>query len=152
MKSLHQAKQVYFLLLVIADESSRPNVSKEKAFDGDGLTFYESKKTGDGWIRLGFSEPVKIEKLRYLSRNEDDNVWKGNQYELVYWDDNQWISLGKQVVAGEKLIYKNVLGDALLLLHNLTKKKNEFSLTIIESKFGGKNRKLMVIEKTNDNR
>jgi len=56
-----------------------------------------------------------------------DNFIKENEeYELFYWDKNQWNSMGKQIGTSKQYLeYTNAPLNALFLLRNLTKGKEE---------------------------
>ncbi|MGL5918940.1 MAG: hypothetical protein ACRCZQ_00320, partial [Bacteroidales bacterium] len=61
-----------------------------------------------------------------------------NRYELFYWNNNKWSSLGQTIADSDSLIYENLPKGALLLLRNLTKGREEDHLhTRMETKFGG---------------
>ena len=46
------------------------------------------------------------------------------RYELFYWDD-EWKGLGRQVAESDSLVYESVPCSALLWLHNYTRGKEE---------------------------
>ena len=104
-----------------------------KTFDNDGLTYYRSKEN-DSWIGVDFGRKVSIDKIRYLPRNDDNNVWIGDEYELVSWDGEGWNSLGRQKATTHTLTYNNVPHNALLLLHNRTKGVEERPFTMEDGK------------------
>jgi hypothetical protein len=98
----------------------------ENVMDGDILTFFESSKINGGWVGIDYGKPVKIDRIRYMPRNDDNSIVKGQEYELVYWDDGQWISAGIKIAENDNfLMYRDIPSDALYLLHNLTKGKEE---------------------------
>ncbi|MBC7915460.1 MAG: discoidin domain-containing protein [Pyrinomonadaceae bacterium] len=90
---------------------------KEVAFDGNPLTFFESAHPDNNWIGLRFSQPQKITKIKFLSRNDLNSIYESNSYELFYWD-NDWISLGTKVANGKSIRYSNVPKGALLWLRS----------------------------------
>ena len=111
-------------------EHSHPDRNVEKAFDGNAVTYFESKQVGNAWVGMDFGQPVQIERVRYLPRNDDNNnVWKGDCYELFYWL-RRWVSLGVQVAQSDRLEYDNVPQNALLLLHNHTRGMEERIFTV----------------------
>jgi hypothetical protein len=107
---------------VIGTEGSYKNQGnvKEKAFDKNPLTYFDSDKTAGAWVGMDFGVPVEIEKILYVPRGDGNSIILGNEYELVYWDNGQWNSLGKQIANDNFLEYKNCPTHALFLLHNLT--------------------------------
>jgi hypothetical protein len=112
---------------IIANAKVHPDFSertKEKAFDGDVLTFYHADKADSCWIGMDFKTPQKISRIRYLSRNGNNIIVPGNTYEVYYWD-NEWISLGKKEAKNHVLIYENVPSNALYFIHNYSGGKEE---------------------------
>lgn len=97
---------------------------KEKAFDGDWLTFYSSGNNPP-WIGFDFKKKVRIEKVRCVPRSDDNNIRYGDKYELKYWGKVGWISLGIKIASDNYLIYDNVPAKTLLWLSNLTRGKEE---------------------------
>jgi hypothetical protein len=110
-------------------EHAHPDRSVEKAFDGNAVSYFESKQVGNAWVGMDFGQPVRIACIKYLPRNDDNNVWKGDLYELFYWR-RRWVSLGEQVAQSDRLEYDNVPQNALLLLHNHTKGVEERIFTV----------------------
>ncbi|WP_139959608.1 hypothetical protein [Flavicella sediminum] len=103
---------------------------KYGAFDDNTLTY-----SGGDYFKLGlkFSKPQTIGFVEFQSRNDDNHINKGEDYELFYWDKN-WKSLGKQKAQDTLLHYNNVPKNALLWLRNLTKGREEHIFCIDENK------------------
>lgn len=91
-------------------------------FDNNPLTY-----TGGDCFKLGlkFTKPESIGYIEFQSRHDDNHINKGQNYELFYWD-NDWKSLGKQIAQDTLLCYNNVPKNALLWLRNLTKGREEY--------------------------
>lgn len=108
----------------------------QRAFDGNVLS---SPKTTvqqtDAWVGLDLGQVTTISKLVYLPRNDDNFIKEGELYELFYWD-KEWKSLGQQLGSRklQYLEYDNVPDNALLLLRNLTKGKEERIFTYEDGK------------------
>lgn len=99
----------------------------EMAFDGNVLSCSRTDgKQKDAWLGLDLGKTVELSKLVYLPRNDDNFIREGELYELFYWDKG-WRSLGQKTGDGERqcLVYDNVPENALLLLRNLSKGKEE---------------------------
>jgi hypothetical protein len=65
----------------------------------------------------------KSEKLiirRKYPEDKSNKIFKGEDYELLYWDE-QWLSAGKQRAAADSLIYSNVPAGTLYWIRNLNK-------------------------------
>ena len=98
----------------------------ENVFDGDPLTSYLCNWGETGWAGLDFDKPTYIAYFRYLPRNDDNFIKEGEEYELFYWENYQWNSLGKQTGTSKQYLeYMNAPLNALFWLRNLTKGKEE---------------------------
>ena len=108
-----------------------PKKTADKAFDGEVLTYYRAEHEIRGsWTGLEFDQPHRITTIRYLFRNDDNNIRPGDAYELVYWANGRWNSLGHKVGDNSyELIFDNVPTGALFLLHNHTRGKEERPFT-----------------------
>jgi hypothetical protein len=100
--------------------------TKEWAFDGKELTYFKALADSGGWVGLDIGTPQYISRIRYFPRNDGNNICSGDEYELFYWDKGQWNSLGQKT--GDEthvLIYENCPSNALFLLHNHTRGREE---------------------------
>jgi hypothetical protein len=93
--------------------------TKEAVFDSNVLTYFDSKIADYSWVGLDLSTQRKINKIRFIARNDMNCVQPGDIYELFYWQDG-WKSLGQEKAKSIYLIYKNVPKNAVLWLRNLT--------------------------------
>ena len=89
-------------------------------FCDDNIQTYYAAEARKAFIGLDFGKVVNIDKIVYAPRSDDNDVAPGEEYELLYWD-NEWVSLGKRVADKFYLEYTGVPGNALLLLRNHTK-------------------------------
>jgi len=111
---------------IIGNKHCEAGWEVENVFDGDPLTSYECKVGERGWVGLDFGKPVNIAYFRYLPRNDDNFIKEGEEYELFYWENNQWNSLGKQTGTSKQYLeYTNAPLNALFWLRDLTKGKEE---------------------------
>lgn len=94
----------------------------ENAFDGNIATNFNA--IPGSWVAIDYGKPVTISKVRFLVRNDLNVVEIGDEYELFYFDFN-WKSLGRIKADKNYLIYNNVPENALLLLRDLTKGREE---------------------------
>ena len=108
----------------------------EKCFDGNYLTFFEDSRTGDieKFIGLKLDKSQQVSKIRFIARNDMNSIQNGDLYELFYWDNQRFKSLGQKVATSQKLVYKNVPKGALLWLRNLTEGKEERIFTYEDGK------------------
>ena len=110
---------------VIANYRPHRSVAPESAFDGETLSFASCPDTC--WFGIDFGMAREISRVDYLAHTDDNFIREGEEYELFYWGDDEWVSVGKQTGSRktQELIYDNVPKNALLLLKNNTKGKEE---------------------------
>ena len=70
---------------------------------------------------MDVGSPVEIKEIRYIGRNDDNGIRRGDHYELFYFSEEGWKSLGMQIGEDNCLIYHNVPKGALFWLRNLTR-------------------------------
>ena len=93
------------------------------------------KKTGQKHILKPYlnSREVIICYKKYLW--ETTNWVKiGDTYQLFFWDKNGWVSLGTQIATQQNVVFKNVPKNALLVLRDLTRGKQERIFTYENNK------------------
>lgn len=94
------------------------------AFDSNPNTFFFYKEFCGGWTGLDFGKPYKVRKAVYTPRNDINFIYKGDIYELFYWDKKHWNSVGKQTAMADSLVY-TVPCNSLLYLKNHSHGKDE---------------------------
>jgi hypothetical protein len=110
---------------ILTNSSHQGNNRIEHAFDGDGLTFYDSANASGSWIGVDFGQAVRVDHIRYLPRNDDNNITPGNEYELFFYDTNRMASLGRMIAETDSLVYTHVPTNGLYLLKNHTRGQEE---------------------------
>ena len=113
---------------IIGTEGSYGNSGddKYKLFDGDPLTYFNAPQESRCWGGMAFDRPQTLGSVMFLPRNDDNFIQADELYELFYCRDGRFVSLGRRI--GDRthvLHYYNVPGNALLLLRNHTKGKEE---------------------------
>lgn len=98
--------------------------AQKRVFDHD-LTTIGDSKTVDYWVGLDLGKKYTIDKLVYYPRNDDNFIVPGELYELFYYDKGAWHSLGTMKAQSEELVYRDVPQNALFLLKNKVKGKEE---------------------------
>lgn len=120
---------------VIGDPSI--DISKNRyynyPFDNDLLTYFLKPKAAEPWVGLDFGRPERIVKIRYCPRSDTNFIEVGNEYELFYWNSENWESLGRQVARDQFVKYHNVPKNSLFILINTNKGKE---YTIFTYKMG----------------
>lgn len=96
-----------------------PEMTHDKAYDGDVRTFFDALDN-NSWTGLDLGTPRFISKIRYLPRTDNHfGVYVGHVYELFYWGDDGWMSLGEQVGTLDPLRYR-IPANALFRVRNVT--------------------------------
>lgn len=75
---------------------------------------------------MAFDTPQTLGSVMFLPRNDDNFIQAGELYELFCCRDGEFVSLGQRI--GDRtheLRYEEVPGNALLLLKNHSKGKDE---------------------------
>ena len=75
---------------------------------------------------MEFEKPARLAKVRFLPRNDDNFIREGETYQLYYWEKEGWELL--ETMKGTRegvLVIDDVPKNALLLLHNRTKGREE---------------------------
>lgn len=93
----------------------------EKAFDKNILTTFQGKSRNGHWVGIKTDTPVQIGKIRYIGRTDGNCIEIGDEYELFYWDNEHWNSLGKKTAQNDTLRYESCPSEGLYILHNHTK-------------------------------
>lgn len=100
--------------------------SKRAVFDGKVLTYFNAPKDSAGvYVGMDFGKAISLGKIKYTPRNDDNNVCRGDVYELYYWSESGWKMLDRKTAAEGSLTFDNVPQNALLLLKDVTKGKEE---------------------------
>ncbi len=98
--------------------------SIDKAFDNDWLSNFETEEAQEpdgAWVGQDFGKAQRIGFVRIVPRSDDNDIHPGDTYELKYWDNKEWISMGKKVAESNVLHYDNVPRGALLWVKNHTR-------------------------------
>lgn len=132
-----------------SEGASQSNI--ERLFDDDLLTYVRYTLSEPGldtdsdeimvdknndsllWVGLDLGQIQTITHVEFCPRNDKNEVYKGNWYELFYWD-NKWKSMGSKMATDTLVTYEKIPAGALLLLRNLTEGKEERIFTIENNK------------------
>lgn len=82
------------------------------------LTFLQhgDKQEKKPWVGLDLGANVEIAAIGICPRNDKNNVIRGLEYELYFWNKDRWHSLGRKTATDDQLTYNNVPENSLLLL------------------------------------
>ncbi|MEP7258976.1 MAG: transglutaminase domain-containing protein [Flavitalea sp.] len=111
-----------------------PVVYEENDYTPCGMPFVLKKDGSMSHIKANPAKRTSITIDRKYPVGDDNKIEKGNNYELFYWDNNKWISLGRQQAMEEFLIYRNIPEGALCWLRDLDKGLQERIFTIENNK------------------
>lgn len=112
-------------IVIGTDKPTTEETVRENAFDGNVLTYFEALLPHGAWVGIDFGKPMSIAKIRYIPRNDDNFVQKGQEYELMYADLEGWKSMGRKIADADSLVYDSVPSGAIYLLKNRTKGHEE---------------------------
>ena len=96
---------------------------KSNAFDGDIVTFYETAEP-TAWIGLDLGKSQRISTVGFSPRTTGNDVEPGDLYALYYWNDG-WKEIATKQAESHEITFDNVPENALLLLSDRTKGKEE---------------------------
>lgn len=99
---------------------------KQAVFDKDPLTFFNAPDTTGMWVGLDFGDKKEVGTIVFLPRNDDNFIREGEIYEVLYFAESGWESMGTRIgTDSQVLVYENVPKNALYWLRNHTKGKEE---------------------------
>lgn len=101
-----------------------PNI--ERVVDGDILSYVYRKSQGViKPLVFALDSSRQVKGLYYIAKTDDNYVWEGDMYELLYFDGEKgWKSLGVKTAASKHISF-DAPSNALLWLRNRTKGKEE---------------------------
>ena len=110
---------------IMSEGEAMGKTKPEDAFDGNRLTYYESKTEQTGWVGADFGSPVFINKIAFLPRNDDNDIEIGHTYELAYYDDGHEVSAGIQTATSDWLTFDSIPSGTIYVLHDLSGGREE---------------------------
>lgn len=99
--------------------------TRDAVFDSDILTFFDAPDGDGSWVGMDFGKPVKISHFYYYARGDGNAIAPNDKYELFYWDNSKWSSLGTKKATSPTLLFKKVPSGGVYLLRNLTRGQEE---------------------------
>lgn len=97
------------------------------AMDSMFWTHFSKPEKGLGYVGLdlGKGNEVYLTRVHFHPCSDANYIFPGDEYELCYWDEGKWNSMGRQIATSHELIYHDVPQGGLYLLHNHTIGKEE---------------------------
>ena len=105
-----------------------------KVYDGSKHTYFAAQDADTSWAGLQMAIPVRVSRICYIPRNDDNFVKPGDLYELLVWDRGQWYTMGRQVPDTYGLDYEGVPAGHLYWLRDLTEGVEERIFTYEQGK------------------
>lgn len=103
--------------------------TRAAVFDGNPLTYFFSIEGSGAWSGLVLNKPGRVSHIRFWYRNDDNTIRPGDTYELRYWGENQWESMGRQTGTDTVMIYNQVPSRTIYWLRDLTRGREERPFT-----------------------
>lgn len=97
----------------------------ENVTDGNPLTYLEISGLTDIWVGLDFGREIRLGSVGYCPRTDDNDISPDDSYELLFWGDREWSSLGIVRAESYELQYSGVPSGALLWLRDISRGKEE---------------------------
>ena len=97
----------------------------DRAYDRNLLSNFEINQPNGNWVGMDMGKPIDVKYASVSPRSDDNDVCPGNEYELFYFDGQNWRSLGYERAEGNSLLYDNIPLNTLLWLRNYTRGNNE---------------------------
>jgi hypothetical protein len=98
---------------------------KEAVFDKNLLTFFDAPIASGAWVGMDFGRQVTINRIVCIARGDGNCIEPDNEYELLYWNKDMWQTMGKKIANDFYIEYDDCPANALYLLRNHTKGKDE---------------------------
>lgn len=95
----------------------------ETAFDDDPVSYAHSSREGIFTFDMG--RALALSRIECLLRNDGNQVWPGHWYELNYYSQGGWYSLGVKEARERFVEFGNIPANSLLWLRDLTTGKEE---------------------------
>ena len=86
------------------DAPATANTFAYQVYDNEPLSYFIASKPG-ARVTVDFGKVVTIDNFMYMPRNDDNFVSIGDYYELFYWGEGCWNSLGKKMAEKPFLPY-----------------------------------------------
>ena len=99
----------------------------EKVYDGNPLTYILQDKT-----IIEFVRPESVARVVCLPRSDGNGIYPENRYELFYYTQEGWKSLGSKIATDYFMDYENVPTGCLYWLRNWTTGQEERVFTVDE--------------------
>ena len=94
----------------------------DAVYDGSKLSYFG----GTGFTAgLALEKPKRVNKIKFIARNDDNGIRKGDRYQLLFWQDSHWNQFQTATAYDTALTFSMVPKNALYLLRNITRGSEE---------------------------
>jgi hypothetical protein len=113
------------------DAWGNTDMTCDKAYDGNMMTFFDAAIRDSAWTGLDFGERKTVCKIWYCPRSDGNYIYEKHEYELFFKTKDGWLSLGKQIAVNRDSIRYKTPSQGLFRLDNVTlnRKGDVFLLT-----------------------
>ncbi|MDL2241281.1 discoidin domain-containing protein [Bacteroidales bacterium OttesenSCG-928-L03] len=112
-----------------------PYRSSLNAVDGNLETSFSKSNYKAGWVGLDLGDPYYITRVRFCPRSDTNFILEGDNYELKYWNEGKWNSVGiKKAEQYNYINFENIPSGTIYLLSDLSKGKEERIFTYVDGK------------------
>ncbi len=105
----------------------------DRAYDGNLLSNFEINQPDGNWVGMDMGKPINVTYASVSPRSDDNDICPGDEYELLYYDGEDWNSYGYQVGKGNSLHYDVIPLNTLLWMRDYTRGNNERPFIIREN-------------------
>jgi hypothetical protein len=77
------------------------------------------------YVGMELAKSSQVSKIRFLARNDMNSILPNDQYELFYWNNKEFVSLGKKIATDTVVEYNNVPKNSILWLRDNTTGREE---------------------------
>lgn len=107
-----------------------PARTREAAFDGNLLTYFDAPAWDGCWVGIDFGAPVQVRRIDFVPRGDGNSIDKGDVYQLSVWDESGWMPLERKVARNfVNIDFSEVPSGGVYLLRDLTKGQEERPFT-----------------------
>ena len=109
----------------LCDDMPRNGGMLRRATDKNRLSYFQSVHARNTWIGCDMGEPVSVDKIRFMPRNDDNHIVPGHTYQLCYFANGREVALKMITATTETLTFEKVPTGALYILHDMTEGAEE---------------------------
>lgn len=94
------------------------DTSYEKMIDNLPLTY---KSLDENGVIFNLGKELSVDSVYFMPRNDDNFIYPGDMYQLLYWDINGWNVISTKLADNHEIEFENIPSGAVYWIRNLTK-------------------------------